>query len=252
MKFRVIARLDIKKDNLIKGVHLEGLRVVGEPVERSLKYYHDGIDEILLVDSVASLYQRNNLTHIIESICRDIHIPVTVGGGIRSVNDAVKIFDAGADKIAVNTEAVKNPSLLTELRNHFGVQAVVLSVQAKSALNNSREWNVMTDNGRENTHHSVLEWIKEAYLFGFGEILLTSIDQEGTGSNYDLDLLKSVRSIVNVPILASGGFGHPSHALDCYKMGIDAAVIAGHLHYDKTSVNSLKSYLSSNNIPVRV
>ena len=252
MKFRVIARLDIKKDKLIKGFHLEGLWLVGKPVERSLKYYRDGIDEVLLVDSVASLYQRNNLTHIIESICKDIHVPVTVGGGIRSVNDAVKIFDAGADKIAVNTEAIKNPLLLTELCNHFGAQAVVLSVQAKSAFNNSREWHVMTDNGRENTHRSVLKWIKEAYLFGFGEILLTSIDQEGTGSNYDLELLESVRKVVNVPILASGGFGHPSHALDCYQLGIDAVVLAGHLHYDYTSVNLLKTYLSSNNVPVRV
>ena len=152
---------------------------------------------MLLVDSVASLYQRNNLSHIIESICKNIFIPVTVGGGIRSVEDAIKIFDSGADKIAVNTEVVKTPSLLSELCSYFGAQAVVLSVQAKKDVHDQGKWLVMTDNGRENTQKCVIDWIQQASQYGFGEILVTSIDKEGTCGNFDFDLLKSVRSKVN-------------------------------------------------------
>ena len=252
MKFRIIARLDIKKKSLIKGVHLEGLRVVGDPIKKALAYFADGVDEILLIDSVASLYQRNNLTDIIYEICKNIFIPVTVGGGIRSVDDAQKLFDVGADKIAVNSAAIKNPLLLESLVSRFGAQAIVLSIQAKKDHENSNKWMAMTDNGREQTNLSVTRWIETAKSYGFGELLVTSIDQEGTGSGFDIDLLQSILPLVNVPVLMSGGYGEAYHAVQCFKFGAQAAVIAQALHYDSSSINSLKTYLVSGNIPVRI
>ena len=251
MKFRLIARLDIKNDALIKGVHLEGLRVVGDPVERALAYFSDGIDELLLIDSVASLYQRNNLAEIICKICRRIFVPVTVGGGIRTVDDAQKLFDVGADKIAVNSAAISDPRLLSKLVSRFGAQAVVLSVQAKKNMYDPGRWIAMTDNGRENSNRCVVSWLQEAKSYGFGEVLLTSIDREGTGSGFDIDLLDTILPSVDAPILVSGGFGTSSHALQCYKSGAQAAVLAQSLHYNKIEINSVKSALSRYGIPVR-
>ncbi len=252
MKFRIIARLDIKNKSLIKGVHLEGLRVVGDPVEKALDYFADGVDEILLIDSVASLYQRNNLSDIIYEICKNIFIPVTVGGGIRSVDDAQKLFDVGADKIAVNSAAISNPSLLESLVSRFGAQAIVLSIQAKKDHENSNRWIAMTDNGREQTFLSVTRWLQSARSYGFGEVLVTSIDQEGTGSGFDIDLLNSILPLVNVPVLMSGGFGEACHSVQCFNNGAQAAVIAQAFHYNTVSINSLKSSLISDNIPVRL
>ncbi|MDB4638778.1 imidazole glycerol phosphate synthase cyclase subunit [bacterium] len=252
MKFRIIARLDIKKNALIKGVHLEGVRVVGDPLERAHAYYLDGVDEILLIDSVASLYQRNNLADIIYKICREIFIPVTVGGGIRTVEDAQRLFDVGADKIAINTAAITDPSLLERLVSRFGAQAVVLSIQAKKDPINSDRWIAMTDNGRENSNLSVTSWLEIAKEYGFGELLLTSIDQEGTGSGFDFDLLKLILPVVNVPVLISGGFGTSSHAVECFQVGAQAAVIAQAFHYNSLSINSLKNLMHSSNIPVRL
>jgi len=251
LKFRLIARLDIKKNALIKGVHLEGLRVVGDPIERALSYYQNGIDELLLIDSVATLYQRNNLTDIIREICRNIFIPVTVGGGVRSIDDAMQLFDAGADKIAINTAAISNPLLLEQLVNRFGAQAVVLSIQAKKDLKIQNQWFAMTDNGRENSGLTLKSWFEVAQSYGFGEVLLTSIDQEGTGSGFDLDLLQSVLPLVNVPVLLSGGFGEVNHAIDCFKCGAQAAVIAQAFHYNSCPPDSLKRSLLSRNVPVR-
>lgn len=251
MKVRVVARLDIKNDRLIKGVHLEGLRVVGDPVERALQYYSQGVDELLLVDAVASLYQRNHLAEVIQRICRQIFIPVTVGGGIRSVADAQALFDAGADKVAINTAAVAEPSLLQQLSSRFGAQAVVLSIQAKRDPRNPLRWQVMTDNGREGSGLEVADWVAEAQRFGIGEILLTSIDQEGTGEGYDLGLLASVAAITTAPVLASGGFATSEDACKAFQAGAQAAVVAQALHYDKLSVEQIKHDLLAQQVPVR-
>lgn len=251
MKFRIIGRLDIKKNRLIKGIHLEGLRDVGDPLSRALNYYNQGIDELLLVDAVASLYQRNNLSTFVEKICENIFVPITVGGGIRSVSDAQRLFDAGADKVAVNTAALSRPKLLKELSEQFGVQAVVLSIQAKNISNNPTKWTAMTDNGRENSGKDVLEWIEEAVQFGVGEILLTSIDYEGTQEGFDIPLITGVRDVCSCPILASGGFSNSQDAADIYATEAQAACIASSLHYDQYTVKKIKDELKAKNIKIR-
>ena len=168
---RIISRLDIKNQNLIKGINLEGLRVVGEPNKYALKYYNEGVDEIIFMDVVASLYGRNNLFDIISKASKDIFIPITVGGGIRSIDDAIKAFKSGADKVAVNTAAVENNNLINQLSEKFGSQSIVLSVEAKKIKQDY--WEVFTNNGRQETGLNVIEWVKNCENRGAGEILLT-------------------------------------------------------------------------------
>ena len=204
----MIARLDIKGPNVIKGVHLEGLRVVGEPNEFALMYYEQGADELVFMDTVASLYGRNHLGEIIKKkAAENIFIPMTVGGGIRGVNDALDILRCGADKIAINTSAVSTPSLITEISNALGSQAVVLSVEAKMIADN--KWEVYTDNGREATGLDVVDWVQKGESLGAGEILLTSVDREGTRKGFDLSLISAVTSVVNIPVIASGDLANP-------------------------------------------
>lgn len=236
---RIIARLDVKGSNLIKGIHLEGLRIIGDPHQFALDYYQNGADELLYIDSVASLYGRNNLSEIVERTAKNIFIPITVGGGIRSVDDARKLLRSGADKIALNTAAVNNPFLLTELADVFGKQSVVLSVEAKKIGDN--QWVVYTDNGREKTNHDVREWCQKAVELGAGEILLTSIDQEGTGQGFDYDLIRLVSQDVSVPIIASGGMGNGEHLCNAINNGADAVAVASVLHYKKMSLLEIKT-----------
>lgn len=187
---RLIARLDIKGANLIKGVHLEGLRVIGAPNEHARRYYEQGVDELIYMDCVASLYGRNHLSDIVRSATENIFVPMTVGGGIRSVDDATQILRAGADKVAVNTEAVANPQLITEIACRFGSQCMVLSIEAKQV--GPERWEVYTDNGRERTGLDVIEWVKRGVAMGAGEVLLTSVDREGTRRGFDIALVRAV------------------------------------------------------------
>ena len=196
---RIIPRLDIKGPNLIKGVQLEGLRVVGDPHEFALRYYQQGADELIYMDIVASLYERNNLSDIIKRAADQIFIPITVGGGIRSIDDAKNILRSGADKVAINTAAMKRPELITELAQNFGSQAVVLSVEAKKQPNGT--WEAFTDNGRERTGRDVVAWIEQAVSFGAGEILLTSVDREGMRKGFDVELIEQVSKIIPVPLM---------------------------------------------------
>ncbi|MGL5257945.1 MAG: imidazole glycerol phosphate synthase subunit HisF, partial [Proteocatella sp.] len=189
---RVIAKLDVKPPYLVKGIQLEGLRKIGNPNDFAKKYYLQGIDEIIYVDIVASLYERNSLSDMIREATKDIFIPITAGGGIRSVNDAYELLRAGADKIAVNTAAVKNPQLIRDLAMEFGSQCVVSYIEAKkTSLNN---WEVYYDNGREKTGKSVVEWADQVCDLGAGEILLTSVDKDGTGKGFDVELVEAVAS----------------------------------------------------------
>ncbi len=247
MKKRIIARLDIKKDKLIKGVHLEGLRVVGDPKKFAYKYYLDGIDELLLLDSVATLHGRNALASSINDISENIFIPITVGGGINNLKQAAELFNSGADKITINTGAFENKDLIKELANNFGSQALVLSVQAKKYKN---EWNVMTYNGREKNEMKVESWIEIAQKLGIGEIMITSIDKEGTGLGFDLDLLKLIKEISKVSIICSGGIGKNEHARDCFINGADAIACARSFHYDEIQIKELKEYLRKEKIRV--
>lgn len=236
---RLIARLDVKGPNLIKGIHLEGLRVIGSPNEHALNYYRQGADELLYMDCVASLYGRNNLADIVQSAAKDVFIPMTVGGGIRSVDDATLLLRSGADKVAVNTAAVASPSLIGDLARRFGSQCVVLSIEAKQI--GPDKWEAYTSNGRDHTGLDVIAWVKEGVALGAGEILLTSVDREGTRKGFDLDLIGAVTREVSVPVIASGGMGKPQDLVDAVMQGnADAVAMADILHYRRSTVSEIR------------
>ena len=227
---RIIARLDIKGANLIKGIHFEGLKVLGNPETFANDYYREGIDEIIFMDSVASLMGRNNLKSIIEKTASNIFIPLTVGGGIRSVNDVRDILHSGADKVAVNTAAVKRPQLISEISNRFGSQCIVLQIDAKKLRDKC--WEAYTDMGREHTNIDAIEWAQKGVDMGAGEVLVTSIDNEGTKKGFDLDLIKAISEAVSVPVIASGGMGSTQNFIDAVKIGkANAVAIASVFHY---------------------
>ncbi|KTD47591.1 glycosyl amidation-associated protein WbuZ [Legionella quateirensis] len=247
---RLIARLDIKGPNLIKGIHLEGLRVVGNPNEFAMQYYAQGADELIYMDTVASLYGRNNLSDIVKTTAENVFIPITVGGGIRSVDDVKQLLRCGADKVAINTAATKNPSLLSDIARRFGSQCVVLSIEAKRTVNG--RWEVLTDNGREHTSMDVVDWARNGEEFGAGEILLTSIDQEGTRKGFDLELVKQVSEAVSIPVIASGGMGRLEDLTDVIREGkADAVAMADVLHYKRLSLSEIRNYALDNDIHVR-
>ncbi len=249
-KLRIIPRLDIKGENLIKGIQLEGVRVIGNPNIFAKKYYHNGADELLYMDAVASLYGRNNLKELIKKAVKNVFIPITVGGGIRSIEDAYEILRSGADKIAINTAAVKRPNLIKELSNEFGSQSIVVSIEAKQQ---SRfDWEVYVESGREKTGIKVFDWIKKAESLGAGEILITSVDREGTKKGFDINLLKNVTELTKLPIIASGGMGK----LEDFKSvsneaKVDAVAIATVFHYDLISVQDVRNYGLKNKIDLR-
>ncbi len=250
MNTRLIARLDIKGPNLIKGIHLEGLRVVGDPQEFARRYYEAGADELVYMDIVASLYGRNSLTEIIKRAAQDIFIPMTVGGGVRSVDDAKQLLRAGADKVAINTAAIARPELITEISRRFGTQCMVLSIEAKKLADN--KWEAYTDNGRERTGLDVVEWAKKACELGAGEILLTSVDQEGTRKGFDLALTRAVAGAVPIPVIASGGMGTTDHLVEVVKEGkADAVAMADVLHYKRLDMKQIREAASAAQIAVR-
>jgi len=246
---RLIPRLDIKGPNLIKGIRLEGLRVVGDPQEYAMRYYAAGADELIYMDIVASLYGRNNLSEIINRAARDVFIPITVGGGIRSVDDARHILRSGADKVAINTAAIARPELITEVARKFGSQAMVLSVEAKQIA--PGRWEAYTDNGRERSGLDVLTWIKRGIALGAGEILLTSVDREGTRSGFDLELLKAVADMTPVPVIASGGMGSKEDMVQAALAGIDAVAMADVLHYQRLTLAEIRDHAVAAGLPVR-
>ncbi|SFR59419.1 imidazole glycerol phosphate synthase subunit HisF [Thiomicrospira sp. ALE5] len=246
---RLIPRLDIKSSHLIKGVKLEGLRKIGAPSEYARKYYQQGADELLYMDAVASLYGRNSLTDLIKETVKSVFIPITVGGGIRSVDDARAILRCGADKVAINTAAVQRPELIGEMAHTFGEQCVVLSIEAIRQADG--RWLAFTDNGREHTGLDVVEWVKEAVNRGAGEILLTSVDQEGGRKGYDLELVQVVSSVVSVPVIASGGMGQAKDGIAAVKSGASAVAMADILHYERDTVPGIRQVLAEEGIPVR-
>lgn len=249
-RVRLIARLDIKGPNLIKGIHLEGLRVIGSPGEHALRYYQQGADELIYMDVVASLYGRNNLSAIVERTAENVFVPLTVGGGIRSVEDATRLLRSGADKVAVNTAAVANPRLIGDIASRFGMQCVVLSIEAKSV--GPSRWEVFTDNGRERTGKDVVAWVKEAVGIGAGEVLLTSVDREGTRKGFDVDLVRAVSSEVGVPIIASGGLGKAQDLVDVVETGgADAVAVADILHYNRATIGDLRRAAADAGFDVR-
>ena len=249
-KIRVIARLDIQAPTLIKSIRFEGLRVLGNPQEFARKYYEDGIDEILYVDTVATLYERIGIHDLVQKTAQNVFIPITVAGGIRSIQDVDDLLRSGADKIAINTAAVKNPDLISQVSKRFGSQCMVLSIEA--CKQNDGSWEAYTDNGREHSKLDVLEWAIQAEKLGAGEILLTSVDFDGTQKGFDYDLIKLVSKNVSIPVIASGGFGDE----DDFKKVVndysaDAVAIGSALHYEKFTVKSLKNKLKNIGLNVR-
>lgn len=248
---RLIARLDVKGANLIKGVQMEGLRVVGDPHERALRYYQAGADELIYMDAVASLYGRNSLVEVVSRTAADVFIPITVGGGVRSPTDAHRLLRSGADKVAVNTAAVRRPDLIAEIARQFGSQAMVLSVEAKQGRDG--RWEAYTDCGRERTGLDVLDWVRRAQDLGAGEILLTSVDREGTRKGFDVALVRAVASAVSIPVIASGGLGTAAHMVDVVREGLaDAVAVADALHFDRLGFADLRAASRAAGIPVRM
>lgn len=231
MNTRIIPRLDIKGTNLVKGIHLEGLRVLGRPADFARAYYAEGADELLFVDIVASLYQRNQLLPLIIDTAKEMYIPLTVAGGLRSLDDIRNVLRAGADKAALNTAAIRTPSLISEAALAFGSSTVVVSIEAKKQPGGTYE--AYVDCGRERTGREVAEWAREAERLGAGEILITSIDHEGTGRGFDLPLIDIVSQAVSVPVVASGGAGTVDDVVDVVKRSNPSGVaLAALLHYE--------------------
>ncbi|MEC7911480.1 MAG: imidazole glycerol phosphate synthase subunit HisF [Pseudomonadota bacterium] len=249
-KVRLIARLDIKGPNLIKGIHLEGLRVIGDPQEHAKKYYEQGADELIYIDIVASLYGRSKLPEIVSRTAENVFVPLTVGGGIRNIEDVRELLRAGADKVAINTAAVQRPSLINEVSRRFGSQCMVLSIEAKKQSDTM--WEVYTDSGREKTGIDVVDWAKEGVEQGAGEILLTSIDYEGTRKGFDIDLIKKITDAVNIPVIASGGMGSEEHIRFAIEEGgADAIAMADILHYERSTINLIREEANKADIGVR-
>ncbi len=247
---RITARLDIKSPNLIKGVHLEGLRVLGDPAEFAYKYYIEGADEIIYMDAVASLYERNTIIEIISHTAEKIFVPLIVGGGIRSLHDVETVLRAGADKIAINTRAISKPGLIDEIVKRFGSQCVVLSVEAKNISEN--RWEAYINGGREKSGRDVLTWCKEAEDRGVGEVLLTSVDQEGTGKGFDVALTRAVSTTLKIPVIASGGCGKIEDIFAVVKEGrADAVTLAKVLHYNALSIQDIKLALRQSGVVIR-
>jgi cyclase len=243
---RIIARLDIKNDSVVKGVHLEGLRRVGEPHQMALDYYAAGADEIVLNDVVASLYNRNSLLDVVRDVTRHVFVPITLIGGIRSLKDIETALRAGADKVGINTAAIARPALIDEAARQFGSQCVVLSIEAKRRA--VGQWEALTDSGRERSGRDVFSWVKEATDRGAGEVLVTSIDQDGTGMGADINLLRQLPAICNLPIIASGGIRRPEDVEVCLTQGLaDAVAIASALHYRWLTLKDIRNHLQKCN-----
>jgi cyclase len=250
-KTRLIARIDVKNEFVIKGIHLEGLRKIGNPIEIAKKYYEEGIDEILFMDAVASLYGRNNIFDIINKSCKHVFVPITIGGGIRCIEDIEIALKSGADKIAINTQAIKTPQLIKEASRIFGSQCIVGSIEAKK---NNSSWEAYINNGRDQTSIDAIEWAQTLESLGIGELLITSIDMEGTKKGFDNELINKISSKVNVPIISCGGAGNPDHisTLKLKNETLSGVALASILHYNTYTISQIKNSLFESGIQVRI
>jgi cyclase len=235
---RTIARIDIKNDSAIKGINLEGLRKIGDPTDIAKQYYANGIDELLIIDSVASLYGRNNLFDLIKNITKNIFVPITLGGGIRSLKDIENALNSGADKVAINSKALENPNFLSEATSNFGESTITVNIEAKRITGSS--WEPYKFCGRERTNLNLIDWINTIQSKGCGEILLTSIDKEGTEAGFDIDLIKNVYEIIKKPLIVSGGCGSLDDIKELKKKFKNASVaLASVLHYKTLKISEI-------------
>lgn len=247
---RIIPCLDIKDGRTVKGINFENIKDAGDPVELAIEYAKQGADELVFLDITATNEKRKTLSELVTRIAKHINIPFTVGGGISSVEDVSVLLNAGADKISVNTSAVKNPQLINELANQFGSQCVVLAIDTKFENN---DWYVYLNGGRVKTELKTIDWAKEGVELGAGEILLTSMNNDGTKDGFAIDITKQISEAVNVPVIASGGAGNMQHFEDVFKNGkADAALAASVFHYKEIAIPELKKYLKENKIEIRL
>jgi len=262
---RIIPCLDVKNGRVVKGLNFESIKDAGDPVELAEKYSNEGADELVFLDITASDEQRKTIKNLVRKVASVIDIPFTVGGGVKSIEDARNILLNGADKVGINTGAIKNPKVITELMELFGRQCVVVAVDAKRNYNIDDSRNIFTENdkqfwfevfiygGKEGTGIDVIKWVKDAEKLGAGEILLTSIDRDGTKDGYDILLTKNVVDSVTIPVIASGGCGKPDDMINVFKeSNVDAALAASIFHYETHGVNGVKLYLKDRHIPVRL
>ena len=237
---RIIPRLDIKGPNLVKGIHLEGLRVLGKPADFAKYYYEEGADELMFMDVVASLYERNSLHDIISETAKKIFIPITVGGGLRSISDIKEVLRVGADKVCLNTAVIKNPNLIKDASRMFGSSTIVVAIEAIKEPDGS--YLAYTDNGREYTGVDVIEWAQQVDELGAGEIVITSVDKEGTGQGFDLELVSKISNLISIPIIAHGGAGKQDDVVDLLKEGnVSSAMISSMFHYQFIKENESKA-----------
>ena len=246
---RLISKLDIKAPNLVKTIQIEGLRKIGNPNEYAIKYYNQGIDEIIYNDVVASLYNRNNIFDIIKETTNNVFVPITVGGGLRSSKDVEMALRNGADKIFINTAAINNKSLVSEISRNFGSQCLVINIQCKK-LNDTYE--AYYDSGRERSYKNCLDWALEVQDLGAGELLITSIDNEGTGKGFDLNLINIFKNKIEIPLIFSGGMGTLDHLTNLFNEYVpDAICMSKVLHYDNLTIKHIRDFILSKNIPTR-
>ncbi len=249
LRKRIIPCLDIKDGRVVKGVKFNNLRDSGNPAELALRYEAEGADELSILDISATPEGRNTKLDVIERIRKQLGIPLCVGGGVRSVEDARRLLEAGADKVALNTQAVLDPTLIGEIARRFGAQCTILSLDARR---NELGWSVVTHSGKRESGIDAMSWASEAISLGAGEILLTSLDRDGTRLGYDTELLQAVASIVTVPVIASGGASSAEHLRQAFAAGADAVLAASIFHEQSLTIRAVKEYLHANGIPVRL
>ncbi|MCI6379733.1 MAG: imidazole glycerol phosphate synthase subunit HisF [Faecalicoccus sp.] len=249
---RIIPCLDVKNGKVVKGINFVGLKEVGDPVKLAQKYYEQGADELVFLDITATHEGRDTMVQVVEQVASSIYMPFTVGGGLKTIEDIKRVLRAGADKVSLNSAAVKNPDLIAQGAQIFGNQCIVLAIDAKARVDQSG-WNVVIHGGRIDTGIDLLEWVQTGVSLGAGEILLTSMDTDGVKQGYDIKMLEAVRNITNVPVIASGGCGCLEHFAQVFENDVaDAALAASLFHYDELSVQDVKAYLQKKGIPVRL
>ena len=241
--------MDVKDGRVVKGVNFVGLKDAGDPVEVAKRYNDEGADELTFLDITASHEERDTIVHIVEQVAREVFIPLTVGGGIRELNDIYRLLNVGCDKVSINSAAIKRPEFIDEGAKRFGAQCIVVAIDVKRT---GQQWNVYLNGGRVDTGINALEWAKEVVNRGAGEILLTSMDADGTKAGFDLSITEQISRAVNVPVIASGGAGTMEHIKEAFDHGADAALAASIFHYREIDIMDLKRYLSANGIPVRL
>ncbi len=248
---RVIPCLDVDNGRVVKGTNFVDIRDAGDPVELAARYEMQGADELVFLDITATHEDRNTVAALARRTADDVFIPFTIGGGIRSVADAQAVLDAGADKISVNSAALARPTLIGELAQQFGSQCVVLAVDARAVAGIASSWEAVASGGRKATGRDVVDWVTEASALGAGELLLTSMDRDGTSDGYDLPLIRAVTACVNLPVIASGGAGELEHLAEALEAGADAVLCASIFHFGRFTVGEVKDYLKQQGIAVR-